>query len=432
MYRTHNRNTVRYFLLIVVFLTFLFFSNDFGLIDVQKTAIIIAAGIDRDGEDFIVTSQVAIPEPSDQGNAANAVQIVSRGKTVAEAFEEINAKTGWYPKLVFCNLILLGEETVKNNVFDALDYFLLDEYLSDNCLVAACDGTAKDVLNADALVDSSSSAAIQKVLSHHAEQVGTVYTSTLRTFAMGYFADNACGLLPIVKLQNQQEPDGESTPNQTPQENSSPPKEEKQGNEKSGGQQEKGQQGNEQSSQNQSGNGGKKGGEAQKPVFSAGETALFKHGKKVGTLTAEETFACNAVLNELRLAPYSVATQDATCTLSFKQNAPKIKLHVAKNGMANLKIQLTVVAGLLDYSKSLPADKLSDAGDVPAGVFSAAQKKLTGEIISLFEKTRALDCDVFSLRDRLRKTGNRAYSAYESTLLSNTVLEVDVQFKGVR
>ena len=167
-------------------------------------------------------------------------------------------------------------------------------------------------------------------------------------------------------------------------------------------------------------------------MFSASETALFKHGKRVGTLTAEETFASNALLNKLRLAPYSITTQDAACTLTFKQNAPKIQLQVAKNGMARLKIHLTVTAGLLDYALALPESEIADVGDVPAGVFSVAQKKLTGEIIQLFEKTRALDCDIFRVRDRAKKTGNPAFHRHESSLLSNTVAEVTVHFKNVR
>ena len=417
MLNLHNKNTVRYFILVVALLTFLFFSNDFGLIDVQKTAIVVAVGIDRDGEDFILTSQVAIPQPSEQGKATNAVQIVSRGKTIAAAFNEINAKTGWYPKLVFCNLILLGNETTKQNVFDALDFFLLDEYLSDNCLVAACEDSAKDLLNAAALVDSSSSAAIEKVLSRHAEQVGTVYTSTLRTFAIGYYGKAACGLLPIVKTKNQQEDEsekGERQGNQTEQNPKNAPQTPTQ-NEKSA-----------QDTQNQAQT------PQNKPVFSASETALFKNGKRVGALTPEETFAVNAVLNPLRLAPYSVATQNGVCTLSVKQNAPKIKLHVAKNGAATLKIHLTITAGLLDYSKSLPVEEIADAGDVPADAFSAAQKKLAGQILTLFEKTRALNCDVFRVRDRFQKTGNPNFSRYESDLLANTNAEVTVRFNNVR
>ena len=76
----------------------------------------------------------------------NVVMCDVNEEVLNKCVEEINAKTGWYPKLVFCNLILLGEDTAKQNVFDALDYFLLDEYLSDNCLVAACNGKAKDIL----------------------------------------------------------------------------------------------------------------------------------------------------------------------------------------------------------------------------------------------------------------------------------------------
>ena len=58
-------------LFIVAFLFLLFFSTDFGLIDIQKTAIILAAGIDRteDGN-FSVTAQIAVPEASKSGGAA--------------------------------------------------------------------------------------------------------------------------------------------------------------------------------------------------------------------------------------------------------------------------------------------------------------------------------------------------------------------------
>ena len=106
MYKRHTKNTVRYYLLLIVALLFLFFSGDFGLTDVQKTAIVMAVGVDREEETFIVTSQIAIPQSSKQGKQTETVQIVSRGKTIAAAFEDINAKTGWYPKLVFCRLIL--------------------------------------------------------------------------------------------------------------------------------------------------------------------------------------------------------------------------------------------------------------------------------------------------------------------------------------
>jgi Ger(x)C family germination protein len=424
MRNTHAKNTVRYYILIIVALSFLFFSNDFGLLDVQKTAIIMAAGIDKEGEDFIITSQVAIPQDSKQGKATESVQIVSRGKTVADAFEEINAKTGWYPKLVFCRLILLGNTTTQENVFDALDYFLRDEYFSDNCYVATCEGYAKDLLNQAALVDSTSSVAIEKVLSDHAARVGTVLPTTLREFSIGYFGDSQSGFLPIVTTQPQQE----KTQSKNDQNNQNGQNGQSSGGQ--GGQGQTGQTGQSQgSSQSDQADQNKT---LEKPVFSAKTTALFVRGKRVSTLTAEETFAFNAVKNKLRLAPYTLPKDEAACTLAIKQNSPKISLKVNENGEGRLKIQLRLTAGTLDFSKALSLNQISDAGDVPDGIFALAEQKLSAEILSVFEKTRNVECDLFGVQDLLVKRKPRALHKYKKEILKNTRAEISVRFENVR
>ena len=199
------KTTVRYYLIVAILLAFLFFSNDFGLTDVQKTALVIAVGIDREESEFIVTSQIALPKSEKDGENAQSAQIVSKGKTVSEAFEQINAKTGWYPKLVFCQLIILGESAAQKNVFECLNFFLRDEYLSDGCLLAACDGSAQELLNAKNPVEELSGLAASKVLSSHSERVGTVLPSTLREFSASYYAEGKSGYLPILKAEPPQE-----------------------------------------------------------------------------------------------------------------------------------------------------------------------------------------------------------------------------------
>lgn len=413
MHNLHVKNTVRYYAILVVFLAFFFFSNGFGLIDVQKTAIVIAAGIDKEDDTFILTSQIAIPQASKQGKNTEAVQIVSRGKTVSDAFEEINAKTGWYPKLVFCNLIILGENTANDNAFEALDFFLRDEYLTDNCLIATCDGYAKDLLNTAALVDSSSSLAMQKVLSAHAERVGTVLPSTLREFSIGYFSESKSGRLPILKKQPQQEQVGE----------------EPQSGQSQGGQSEQNQGGG-QSSQSQNGEQSKQ--QEDKPVFSAGETALFVQGKRVGKLTAEETFALSAVLSKLRLASYSVERENTACTFTVKQNGRKIKLKASENENFTLKIDLTLTAGISDLSKAQPIEEISDAGNAPKEFFAVAEKKLAGEIQTVFEKCKALGCDLFGVRERLVKYEKHRYRDLQAIALEHTRADIRVRFQGIR
>lgn len=394
-----QKNTVRYFLCVVFALFFFFLSNDFGLIDIQKTAIVMAVGVDREESTFIVTSQIAIPEPSKQGKQTQTVQIVSRGDTVAQAFEEINAKTGWYPKLAFCKLIILGEKTVQQNAFDALDFFLLDEYISDNCLLATCDKTAKELLNVQALIDPSGSVAMQKVLSSHAERVGATLPSTLREFAIGYFSDGKSAYLPILKTQPQQEKIGATA--------------------------------SQQEQQNQQGNGKTGNEEKDNPVFSAGETALFLAGKRVGTLTREETFAFSAVKGKLRLATYSVAEDNASYSLNIKRNSPKDTLKINEQGNANYAVKVTLTAGLLDYSKALSLENGADVGDTPKAVFSQAEKKLSAQIQSAFDKCKATNCDLFGLLNAYQKKHPRQTLKREE-VLQNAHLELSVRFRNVR
>ena len=445
MHNFHSRNTVRYYLLVIILLAFLFFSNDFGLIDVQKTAIVMAAGIDREEDGFILTSQIAVPQSSSQGNSSQAVQLVSRGKTVSEAFEQINTKTGWYPKLVFCKLIVIGEKAAQDNVFDALDFFLLDEYLADDCQVAVCEGLAKDVLNVSPLVDPSSSVAIGKVLSAHAERVGTVRPTTLKDFAIGYFGDSRSALLPVLKTEPQQEEISSSNPSKNSGQGGQGSDESQSGSEEQSGgdsqseeseQSGKSQSGSEEQNSGESGQGGKSqnGGEKpqNKPVFSARQTALFVRGKWRGTLTPEETFAVNAAIGKLRLANYSVDYDGQTCTLTVKRNAPKIKLEVGKDGSSRVQVQLTMTAGIADYSKALNVNELADAGDIPDGIFFAAEKKLAAELTTAYEKARKVGCDVFGLEERLVKYKKREYHQHKDSLLEKSSLTVKVRFEGVR
>ncbi len=420
MKNVHVKNTVRYYILIVLFFSFLFFSNDFGLLDVQKTAIVMAVGIDREDDTFIVTSEIAIPQASKQGKATETVQLVSRGKTIADAFKEINAKTGWYPKLVFCRLIILGKKATEANVFDALDYFLRNEYFSDNCMLATCDGLATDLLNTEALVDQSGSVAMEKVLSSHAENVGTVLPSTLREFSIGYFSDSRCGFLPILKTQPQQEKIDGSSSASTSSDSSN------------GSASDYNSVSNSDSQSGESSQGSAQEKKTDKPVFSASETALFVDGKRVETFTKEETFAFSSVINQLKLATYSIEQGENTCTLSVRKSSPKTRFFVGANERAYMQIEVTLTAGITDYSKAVDIEDLSDAGDVPRGVFDLAEKKLKAEILRVYEKCRNSGCDLFGLKERLEKYEKTHFPKLSDSILDTSIVDVSVHFQGVR
>lgn len=418
------KTSVWYYLLILLVLAFSFFTNDFGLIDIQKTALVIAVGIDREEEDFVVTTQIALPKPDEQGE--QDTEIVSKGKTVATAFETINAKTGWYPKLVFCQLIILGESAVKENAFDALGFFLRNEYISDDCLLATCEGSAKELLNAKNPVETLSGLAIAKVLSSHAEEVGTVLPSTLREFSADYYAEQKSGYLPIVKMEQ-------------PQENTQQPQEK---NEKSRGQVRDernfnaivpvSQDGSQSKQQGKGGNKSGAGNTAEEKVFSASETALFKNGAFVGKLTKEETLTLAFVKSKLRLALYSVENQDEEHTLSVRRNSPKTKLSLADKNAPKLEISVEITAGTIDNNQADSLEALEKSRKTPDEILRLAEKKLKGEIVGVFEKAKSLNCDVFECVETLKRKRYDEYDAQKLTLLEKITPDVKVSFRTVR
>ena len=117
-----QRVPIKLYILIFGVLLLSFFSNDFGLVDIQKTAIILAAGLDRTETGVHLTAQIATPKGSERSSCGTAsVDIEGDGETVSDCIAEIYSKTGWVPKLIFCNLILLGENTLKEDVFRSED-----------------------------------------------------------------------------------------------------------------------------------------------------------------------------------------------------------------------------------------------------------------------------------------------------------------------
>lgn len=424
----HSRNSVRWYLLIAALLLFFFFSNDFGLIDIQKTALVMAVGIDRDDEGFVVTAQIAVPQSSAQGKEAQAVQLESRGETVGDALEQINVKTGWYPKLVFCNLIVLGEEAVRRNVFDALDFFLRDEYMSDGCLVAACEGSAGDLLDTVTPIDPISSVAAQKVLSEHAGKVGTVASVTLREFAIGYFSASRSGWLPVLKAESLQEPSGEN------------------GGENGEGQGQGSDQGQNRGQnagafaptaaaageESGSRSGGKSGNGGTEQTFSAAQTMLFSEGVGRGILTPEETFAFCIANGGLRLATYTTESDGAAYTLNIKKSRASVKFRVDKNGVPRLVIRVKASAGLESTAFSQTVPELSDTHPLPEEVLTDAENALSAQILEVFEKSRADGCDLFEVTEKLRKFENDYYSAYRDDILGRVIPQVEVKISALR
>ena len=69
MKRILKRTAPKFALFLGGALLFSFFSNEFGLVDIQKTAVILAAGIDRSGEGYELTAQISVPKGGEKAGS---------------------------------------------------------------------------------------------------------------------------------------------------------------------------------------------------------------------------------------------------------------------------------------------------------------------------------------------------------------------------
>lgn len=393
-----KNKSVFYYLFVLLAIVFLFFTNDFGLADIRKTAIITGLAIDAEGENYTVTADLAVPQSS-SGEQTIALQVSGSGRTVSEALEKIGAKTGWSPKLVYCKIIILGGETVKNNVFACLDYFLRNEYFSPNCLLACTDSSAGEILSVKTPADNVTSLALQKILSTKATTEGGISSITLKDFAVGYYGDSKSGFMPILRLAQVSETgSGES------------------GGEAGGGEEGGSQTAAQTQGSNSGGGSGGQSGSSEQKAFDYTSTALFYEGKKVGELDEEETFAFNLLRLPVRMGTLTVTTETVTHTLSIKHNKSKIKFSVEDN-KPQLKLSLTVLSSIDDANVSQNVLELSQPTIVPEELRSKAEEALKKVYESIYAKSKETHCDVFYVIDKLKRFQNDYYEAYKRDIL---------------
>ena len=418
MKRILKRTAPKFALFLGGALLFAFFSNDFGLVDIQKTAVILAAGIDKNGEGYELTAQISVPKGGEKAGGTASVELSGKGETVADCLMMMYADSGWIPKFDFCSLVLLGEEAAREGAMPALNYFLHNEYMSDNCAVAIAEGSAGEMLKKTSAIDDTPSLAIHKLFSGAAEKTGAAVKNTLREFAVGTLGVSKSSFMPFIRTLPHESGTG--------------------GSGSSGGK--GGASGSGQSGSGQSGSGGsegsggegdagKAGGEGDAPVlFRAEETALFREGKLTGLLSAEETLAFNLVRGKVKAGILTVEGEDGEpVSLSIKRGGGSAKLGEENVPRAKLSVRLKVLVSDRTEEDFMAGTETNVATDEDE---RRAEELISSYISSLWEKCKGSGCDLFLLARELYRKDPKAFEANVGLIPSGMGADIEVSVKG--
>lgn len=395
-----------FIIIVFLFLAF-FFSNDFGLIDIEKTAIITAVAVDY-GEDskYQITAQIAVPEASDVSSENAKAHVIGKGATVGSAIKNVGDISGWFPNLSFCNLIILGKPLAEDNVMTVLDYFTKTLRIQDSAIVVLADGKAGDLITKSTPLDNISSFALQKILLKNPGHDKDTATVDIKTFCSGYYSDSHSSFMPLIKLE-------ESKTNS-------------QDGAQSGGN--SGQGGNSgglgalgDSSSGSAGSDSGLDGKG-KTIFNGKTTALFKNGKMVGELLGDETFIFNMLSKKvtastLEITDVSWMGEKKNFLITLQRVNPKIKIDIVEN-QPTVKISLEVFCKISDQNTETSDFAYTENIPLPLPVQTRATEQITAGIDAYIKTLINTDCDMLNLKLKLYRYHYDRYSSFKDNLLS--------------
>ena len=412
---------VVYWLLFILMLG-MFFTNDFGLVDIHKTSIITAVAVDSVGEEVQVTAEIAVPQPSQSGENIKYTQVQGSGLTIADALNEINSKTGFNPKLQFCKIILIGDTCREKPLFRLLGCFYRKNYSELTTVVAMCKGNAFDMLSQKSAVSDRTSEAIVNVLSDEIEKSANTASANLKDIALSGFSKSAACYMPYVEINepgtSQEGGNGDNVGGDAPQ-----------GGSQSGGS--GGSQGGGESGQ--SGGSAQSGGsgESQPPVeFTARKTAIFSNGEFKGILDEQQSFALSVLKNEIRLAVLPCDADDVHYTLGLSNVNGGFGLSV-KDGVPELNINFKAKARIQGARVVLDPDRVVYDDNVSQNILDAAQEALKSRIGDLWETCVTTGSDILGIRELLYKYNYKYYDAFKDDILSRVRVNYNMQIESV-
>ena len=394
-------------MILVAFLFIFFFSNDFGLIDVEKTSIITAIAIDKtDNGDFEVTAQIAKPEATDTNTENQKAQLSGKGSTVGAALKDLGDTSGWFPKLAFCNLILIGSSLSQINVITAIDYFAKTLRIQDSAIVALAENSAKELLEVATPLDNLSSFALQKILLKNTGFDRDIVSTDVKSFCVDYYSSASSSYMPLIKIL-----DTSGSSDSTSQNSST-------GN--------TGSQGSSQSSQKD---------KQKEKLFDARTTALFVNGIKVGELKENETLVFSMLTNNANgtsIPIDNVADKNGNMTnylLTVLKNKRKTKLVATDKGL-DLYINLSLYCEISDHASSDSDEAISQNNPLPQQVIDKAQTMLCDYIESMIQTSRRTGCDFLKIKEKLYRFNYKQYSRYKDDYLTKVKTHVSVSVFG--
>lgn len=348
----------------------------------SERAIVAGLGIDYENDSFLVSAQILLPSSDDSKSSGIAISSAS-GKTIGEALAKISSESSMLVAMSHCNLVLLGENLIKDKAYTSLDYMVRNAYLSENALLLTTEGSAKDILSAKTAYSDMTSFYIQRELMVYGNYKEAVRRNVKEYLSSYYTHNSANWLTKVRKVETEKPQSGGST-----------------------------ESGNSSSAQEKV------------YVFDFSSCAIIKGNNYVFEGGEDVISGINFVYANLDKGDVVVSDEENTyCFYIIRSKAKRD--HEPKDYLANIKVKLDLILKEV-ISKENSNFSVTDVEPSPE-VSELVKNYVKGAIEKAFNECKSKDIDIFNLYEGFYGKMGKKWLQMEQDYLVKSKIDVDVE-----
>lgn len=385
-----------------------------------RSAIAVAVGIDKN-EIGQIELQVAINTSAESDNLAeHNYLLTSVGRTVADAFTNLDLEFGRSIKLGHTRFVMIGKGIGENDVVMLLDSLVRTGKMRSAVQLVYSNDSIKDLFDVGIELNNSTGIKVSEIVCHQQDTSTTSIASNIDSFYRGFFNPSGISKLNTISLGEEYYKglNSNSSPNKNPQ----------------GSSENEGQNtqsiGNEQKSSSEN-------------IFitNKGEVAIFKNGIYQMTLTKELTNGLNWLNNEYNIKKLYVNVEKSNnlenAIVNFDILSKKVNLETFF--YKNIPFVSAKVVLSLDVDEVISKNTKTDFNYniIDDSVKSIIGDTVRNQISTTLKVAKDNNLDLFEINNLFHKRNYNEYVQYlnagndSNSIIQNTIIAVDVQIKIV-
>lgn len=189
----------------------------------EITTIVVAVGIDKENDEYKVSIQSAnslfkeskTSSVSSQSQSEPKLEVVdAQGKSIADAINKLEIKTGRTLGFEHCHLIVLADSVASENCKNILDFFYRKANITLGAYLISTDKGAKTLLEKTCDSGNTSTSNLQKNLGFNKNNFSSSNLTTIGDFFNDFYSKSKTSTMMFLKSETAAETDGDAVNNE--------------------------------------------------------------------------------------------------------------------------------------------------------------------------------------------------------------------------